>query len=196
MNNSGKPVGSELGWDVLNVAHPYQSPMFKLREDRLRINNGEETIYTYMERSDAVIVVPITRDGKMVLIRQYRYPVDDRCLEVTAGGSHDTGDAPLEEIVRKEMQEEIGATCEDVHYVTCFYTSSSITNEKCHVYLALGVEINKQTDTEETENIEIQMEPIEAALDLARRGAVKTGPCALAILLCEYSLRERGLLKS
>jgi hypothetical protein len=60
----------------------------------------------------------------------------------------------------------------------------------------LGVEINKQTDTEETENIEIQMEPIEAALDLARRGAVKTGPCALAILLCEYSLRERGLLKS
>jgi hypothetical protein len=66
MNNSGKPVGSELGWDVLNVAHPYQSPMFKLREDRLRINNGEETIYTYMERSDAVIVVPITRDGKMV----------------------------------------------------------------------------------------------------------------------------------
>src|SRR4028118_537423 len=157
--------------------------MFTLREDRLRIRGGAETTYAYMERSDAVIVVPVTRDGKMILIRQYRYPVDDWCLEVTAGGSHDTGDAPLEEIVRKEMHEEIGATCEELQYITCFYTSSSMTNEKCHVYLALGVEINEKADTEETEDIELQMEWLETALDLARRGAVKTGPCALAILL-------------
>jgi ADP-ribose pyrophosphatase len=196
MNDSRKPVGNQLGWQVVGSTHPYQSPMFKLREDRLRINDGEETTYAYMERSDAVIVVPITRDGKMILIHQYRYPVDDRCLEVTAGGSHDTGDASFEEIVRKEMHEEIGATCEELHYITCFYTSSSITNEKCHVYLALGAEINEETDTEETEDITIQIEPIEKALDLARRGAIKTGPCALAILLCEYSLRERGLLRS
>lgn len=196
MNSFGKPVGSQLGWQVLDVAHPYQSPMFKLREDRLRIKDGDETTYAYMQRSDAVIVVPVTRDGKMILIRQYRYPVDDRCLEVTAGGSHDTGDASLEEIVRKELQEEIGATCQDLQYITCFYTSSSITNEKCHVFLALNVEMNKEQNSEETEDIEIQTESIETALDLARRGAVKTGPCALAILLCEYSLRERGLLQS
>ncbi|HEX8237698.1 MAG TPA: NUDIX hydrolase [Abditibacteriaceae bacterium] len=194
MSDSEKPVGSKLGWQVLNSNHPYQNPMFKLREDRLRIHDGAETTYTYMERSDAVIVVPITRDGKMILIRQYRYPVDDWCLEVTAGGSHDTGDATLEEIVRKEMQEEIGATCEEVQYITCFYTSGSITNEKCHVYLALGVEMSEEQHSEETEDIQIQVEPIETALDLARRGAVKTGPCALAMLLCEYSLRERGLL--
>jgi ADP-ribose pyrophosphatase len=149
-----------------------------------------------MERSDAVIVVPITRDGKMILIRQYRYPVDDRCLEVTAGGSHDTGDASLEDVVRKELQEEIGATCQEIKYITCFYTSSSITNEKCHVFLALDVAITGEQHSEETEDIEIQMESIERALHLARRGAVKTGPCALAILLCEYSLRERGLLKT
>jgi ADP-ribose pyrophosphatase len=196
MSNSTKPVGSKLGWQILDSTHPYQSTMFKLREDRLRIKDGQETTYTYMERADAVIVVPITRDGKMILIRQYRYPVDDWCLEVTAGGSHDTGDASLEEIVRKEMQEEIGATCEETEYITCFYTSGSITNEKCHVYLALGVQVSKEQDAEETEDIQIQMESIETALDLARRGAVKTGPCALAILLCEYSLRERGLLKS
>jgi 8-oxo-dGTP pyrophosphatase MutT (NUDIX family) len=55
------------------------------------------------------------------LNRQYRYPVMTVALK-SRGGSHDTGDASLEDVVRKELQEEIGATCQEIKYNTCFYT--------------------------------------------------------------------------
>lgn len=54
------------------------------------------------------MIVPITKAGEMVLLRQYRYAVDEWCLEVPAGGTHDSGDASLEEVARKELREEVG----------------------------------------------------------------------------------------
>jgi ADP-ribose pyrophosphatase len=195
MSDFAKPAGAQLGWQLLGTTHPYQSRYFKLRQDRLRIKGGEETTYTYVDKGDAVIVVPVTSDGRMVLIRQYRYPVDDWCLEVPAGGSHDANGASLEEIVRRELQEEIGGSCRELQYVTGFYSADSMLNETCHIYLALGVEFNSERRLQETEDIELQIEPVENALQLARSGAIKTGQCALAILLCENLLRERGLLQ-
>jgi ADP-ribose pyrophosphatase len=127
-------------------------------------------------------------------VRQYRYPVDEWCWEVPAGGSHDTGDATLEEVVRKEMEEEIGAICEKVEYIDFFYSANSMSDEKCHVFLALGVELKHKPDTEETENIKMHPLPAPEVMQLARSGQVKTGPCALALFLCEDALRKHGYL--
>ena len=54
-----------------------------------------------------------------------------------------------------------------------------------HVFLAEGVELSKEQKTEASEIIETQLVPIAKALELARTGAMKTAPCALAVLLCE-----------
>lgn len=194
MSNSGKPQGLKLGWRVLETAYPFENEIYKLRNDRIQVEGNGETSYAYLERADAIIVVPVTNDGRIVLLRQYRYPVDEWCWEVPAGGSHDTGDAPLEDVVLKEMEEEIGATCAKIEHIAFFYSSNSMSDEKCHVYLATGVELKQKPNTEETENIRMHPMPAAEAIKLARGGQIKTAPCALALLLCEDALRQRGWL--
>jgi ADP-ribose pyrophosphatase len=161
-----------------------------LRQDEIEVEGGKKSDYAYMERDEAVIVVPVTREGEIVLVNQYRYPVDEWCLEVPAGGTHDTDDASLEEVARKELREEVGGTAKSLTYVTFFFSANSMSDEKCHVFLAEGVELTKKPKTESTESIEIKLVPAAKAFELARSGAVKTAPCALALLLCEPLLNK------
>ena len=185
-----KPNGAEAGWKLLASETRFENDICRLREDQVELQGGKKTNYAYFERDAAVIVVPVTTAGEIVLLKQYRYPVDEWCLEVPAGGTHDTGDAALEEVARKELREEVGGTAKSLTYVTFFYSANSMTDEKCHVFLAEGVELAKNPRTESSESIETQLVPADKAMELARSGAVKTAPCALALLLCEPLLEK------
>jgi ADP-ribose pyrophosphatase len=187
-----KPEGGRSGWKLLGSETRFENEIFRVREDEVELEGGKKIKYSYAERDEAVIIVPITDAGEMVLLKQYRYPVDEWCLEVPAGGTHDTGDASLEEVVRKELREEIGATAKSLTYVDFFYSANSLTDEKCHVFLAEGVELSREQKTEASETIQVQLVPVEKAIELARTGAMKTAPCALAVLLCEARLRSCG----
>ena len=180
-----KPNGEKAGWKLIGSNTRFENDICRLREDEVELEDGKKTQYAYLERDDAVIVVPVATSGEIVLLKQYRYPVDEWCLEVPAGGTHDSGDAALEEVARKELREEVGGTAKSLTYVTFFYSANAITNEKCHVFLAEGVELAKKPKTESSESIETQLVTVEKALELARSGAIKTAPCALALLLCE-----------
>lgn len=185
-----KPKGEQAGWKVLESSTRFENKMYRLREDQVEVEGGKKMDYAYLERDEAVIIVPVTRAGEIVLLKQYRYPVDEWCLEVPAGGTHDTGDAALEEVARKELREEVGGTAKSLTYVTFFYSANSMSDEKCHVFLAQDVELSKKPKTESSESIETQLVAVEKALELARSGAMKTAPCALALLLCEPLLAK------
>jgi hypothetical protein len=68
--------------------------------------------------------------------------------------------------------------------------ATATTDEKCHVFLAEGVELSEKPEQEASETMETQLVPVAEALEMARRGKMKTGPCALAVLLCEPHLRR------
>ena len=191
---SDKPTGAQIGWRVLETWHPHVSPVNRLRADRLSIPGRGEIRYSYLERGESVIIVPVTTDGRMALIRQYRYPVDAHCYELPAGCCRDMGNVTLEEVARRELREEIGATAGSLEYVTWFYSSSSISDEVCHIFLATNVAMDQETDREPGEHIEPLLVPISEAYAMVRRGDMKTGTCALAILHCEERLRQRGMV--
>lgn len=190
MSRADKPTGAKASWQLRGSETRFENEICRLREDEVELDGGKTIKYAYIERDEAVIVVPVTTHGEIVLLKQYRYPVDEWCLEVPAGGTHDSCDAALEEVVTKELREEIGATARSLKYVTFFYSSNAMTNEKCHVFLAEAVELTHSQKTEATESIQIQLEPVDRAVELARSGAMKTAPCALAILLCEPLLAK------
>lgn len=190
--NSDKPNGARAGWKLLGSATRFENEIFRVRDDEVQLPDGRKMQYAYAERDEAVVVVPVTRAGELVMLKQYRYAVDEWCLEVPAGGMHDTGHASPEEVARKELQEEIGATAGKLTYVDFFFSANAVTNEKCHVFLAEDVEFTTEPKTEASETLEMQLVPIEEALELARSGQMKTAPCALAVLLCEPLLHRRA----
>ncbi len=183
--SDGKPNGARAGWKLLSSKTRFENHICRLREDEVELEGGKKIDYAYFERDQAVIIVPVTANGEIVMVKQYRYPVDEWCLEVPAGGTHDSCEASLEDVVRKELREEVGGTATSLTYVDFFFSANSMTDEKCHVYLAEGVELVKEQKTEASESIKLQLMPVEKAMELARSGGVKTGPCALALLMCE-----------
>jgi ADP-ribose pyrophosphatase len=172
-------------WETLSTRFLWQSRWYNLRQDRLRAPDGHEFTYTLVDHPGAVWVVPVTSDGKLVLIWQYRYTVADWCYEVPAGGL--SPDLMPEEVAQRELLEEVGGTAADLRYVGQFYTSNGISNEVAYVYLATGVELG-ETYREPTELMEIRLVPVEEALRMARSGEIADGPSALALLWCELLL--------
>lgn len=194
MKKNDKAKAAALRWQVQHTAYPYTGKSASLRVDTIGLSDGKETEYAYLERAPAVVVVPVTRDGQIIIVDQYRYPTDDWCTEVPAGGTHDTGDESLEEVARKELREEVGATCGRLTYVGWFYSGPALTDEKCHVFLAENVDAGQPPDTEPGEVIKIRLAEVEQVLDMARTGKMTNSVAALAVLLCEPLLRERGYL--
>jgi len=184
-----KPQGQRIGWLCLDTDYPFTYRMFRIRRDQVRLPIGQETDYAYMESKGAVWIVPVTDDGRIVLIKQYRYAVDDWTWEVPAGGKHDHAGTD-EELARRELSEEIGATCRSLQYIGWFYAAVSIATEKCQVFLARGVQLDGSPHREPGEIIELHPMPIDEALAMAHSGQIKDGKSALALLLSKPYLEE------
>lgn len=181
-------------WKLLHSHYLWQSKWYSLRQDRLRTREGHEFTYTIVEHPGAVWVVPVTPDGQIVLIRSYRYTVDEWCYEVPAGGLPPELDpaqrlAESEKVALRELHEEVGGIAASIRFVGKCYSSNGISNETVYVYLATGVTLGDR-DQEPTELIEVHQVPIKTALDMARTGEISDGPSALALLWCEPLLHE------
>jgi ADP-ribose pyrophosphatase len=172
-------------WETLDRRSLWQSRWYKLRQDRVRTQTGHEFTYTVVDYPGAVWVVPVTTDGQVVLVQNYRYTADAWCYEVPAGGVS-PGLTP-EEVARSELSEEIGGTATDLRFIGQFYTSNGISNEGAYVYLATCVELG-ESQREPTELMEMHLVPPEEAMRVARSGEITDGPSALALLWCERSL--------
>ena len=173
-------------WLTLSTTRLWESGWYNLRQDRVRIHTGDEITYTFQEHPGAVFIVPVTVEGEVVLLRQYRYPVGEWLWEVPAGAVD--GDEELEAAARRELAEEIGGTAAEMRYVGHFFAAGSISNLRNDVFLATGVRLG-QSVREPTELIEVKVVPLAEALAMARRGEIKDGESALALLWCEPLLR-------
>lgn len=163
----------------------WESRWYSLRQDKLEDEAGNAITYTVVDKPDAVWIVPVTTDGKLVLINQYRHPIAAWCLEVPSGNIEP--DVEPAEMAARELKEEAGGIAQRLELVTFFYTMKGIGNEIALIFLALGVELG-EPEREITEHILLEQVPVKDALQMARTGLIKDGPSALAILLCEAAL--------
>ena len=149
---------------TLQSRYLLQSPWRNFREDRVDIGGGREISYSYAETPQAVFVVPLTTTGEIVLIRQYRYPVRDWVLEVPAG-SLATSDEDPTLAARREVREEIGGEYSELIQLARFYSSSAHLNLYSYVFLAVGVQLSREQELEETELLQRLVLPAREVLD-------------------------------
>ena len=184
MPGTDKPNAIPLGWQRLATDYPYTYHMFRIRRDQARWPDGHVAPYAYVQVAGAVWIVPVTTDGQIILIRQFRYTTDDWSWEVPAGGLHDFEGSPLE-LAKRELDEEVGGESDDWFYVGSFRPGVSIIDQVCHIVLARDVRLNREPHREPGEIIEIHPMPLEQALEMARSGEMVDGLSALALLRCE-----------
>jgi ADP-ribose pyrophosphatase len=192
MTAQGKPEAAKLGWEIQETAYELAAGRLRVRRDRIALPAGATIDYVYEERPDAVGIVPVTRDGMLLLIWQYRYPIDTWCLEIPAGGTRDHLELSLEEVARLELREETGATCGEIEYVGYFYLKAGSLAQRFHVFLAWDARHTSEPAYEPAERIEQRPMPVREALALARAGQMPEGHSALSLFLCEERLRARG----
>jgi len=133
----------------------------------------------------AVIILPITADNHVLLIRNRRYAVDEVLLELPAG-TIDNGEPPIN-CAGRELLEECGYLAGKLAAFASFYTSPGILSEKMHAFIATELEPAEQA-LEEGEEIEVVPTPLSDAIGMAATGEIRDGK-TIAVLLM-YAARN------
>lgn len=146
-------------WEVLSDRPLHDCRVWELRERRYRHpKNGQEGDFYYLNSKDWVLVVARTREGQLLLIRQFRWGADELSWELP-GGIMDPGEDPVAAGLR-ELREETGYTAESGRLIGRARPNPAILNNHCHVVFVDGVEPHsKGTDWDEHEEIEVRALP-------------------------------------
>ena len=112
----------------------YRNHWMRLREDDILRSNGHRGIYGVVEKDDCAIVIPT--DGERIwLVEQFRYPIQQRVLELPQGGWETDIDSP-EELARGELKEETGLHAGRMTYLSWIWIAYGFCRQKMHVFLA------------------------------------------------------------
>jgi len=112
----------------------YDGKIVRLEVDRVELANGHRTVREVIRHPGAVVVLPMHTDGRVVLVRQYRYPTGRVLLELPAG-KLDAGEKPLD-CARRELAEETGYRAVSWQALGSFFTTPGFTDEVLHAFAA------------------------------------------------------------
>ncbi|MBN1152357.1 MAG: NUDIX hydrolase [Dehalococcoidia bacterium] len=172
----------------LSSVQMYCGPAIALRVDQVRKPNGKLTTRDVVEHSDCVAVVPIDRDNNVVLVRQFRYPVDTALLEVPAGAI-EPGEDVLD-CVRRELQEEIGYLPGKIEKLGGFYSIPGYGTEYLYAYAARDLQPSRLV-AEDTDEIEVVRVPLKEIPELIDSGKICDAKSIASLLT--YMAREKML---
>ncbi len=160
----------------------YSGRVVALRIDRVMLPSGRKSIREVVEHRGAVAAIPVKGD-KIILIRQYRYPVDEVIYEIPAG-TREKDETP-DETMARELEEEIGYRAGKLTHLFTFYSTPGFTTEKISIYLAEELE-PVERKPEQDENIEVVEVEKEKILEMIKNGEIRDGKTIAA--LCYYML--------
>ncbi|MFB6181537.1 MAG: NUDIX hydrolase [Candidatus Magasanikbacteria bacterium] len=150
----------------------HENPWWSYKHDKYKLPSGEEGDYYYADTEGGVMVVPVLPDGKLGLIRQYRYLADKKGIEFP-GGQILENKSP-EESARVELREETGFIADGFTQVATFEVAPGFAKDKAHLFLA-QVEEQKQQQLDSSENIEVLSRRVDEFQEMITRGDIFHG---------------------
>lgn len=156
--------------------------------DDINLPNGAKGFREYIKHIGAVAVLPLTDDGKVICVRQYRYAVGQVTVEIPAGKLDTPNEDPIEAALR-ELREETGARCNSLTYLGTYLASPAILDEKINLYFARGLDFG-ETDPDDDEFIDVVHIPLDEMVDRVLAGEILDGKTQLAVLKVNELLRR------
>lgn len=162
----------------LNRELKYEGTVVKIYDDTV-LANGQEAHWDYIHHDGAAAVVPVTKDGKILMVRQYRNALDRETLEIPAG-KVDSPDEPRVECAYRELEEETGFCAEKLEFLLRVNTTVAFCNEGIDVFLARDL-IPSHQHLDEDEAIDVEEWALQDLLDLIYSGKMTDGKTVAAI---------------
>ncbi|MFT7667840.1 MAG: ADP-ribose pyrophosphatase [Planctomycetota bacterium] len=156
-------------FEVAESKRVYDSHWCALRRDQVVLPNGKLQEYHVFEVPNAVVVVPVRKDGSIIMLGQYRYPHGNTHWEIPAGRI-DAGEEPIA-AAERELREETGHRAGRLLPLPGFYPTNGISAHYAHAYVALDCEAVGELELDESEQIFVKIferTEVEALLDAGR----------------------------
>lgn len=173
-------MSKELEEKFIKTEHVFDGQLLKVRKDTVLLPNGKEATREWIEHPGAVAVIPILDDGRIAMVKQYRYPMRKVTLEVPAG-KLDQGEAP-DTCVMRELKEETGYTANKISKIATIGTTMAFSNEVIHIYVAEEL-VEGEACPDEDEFINVEKYTKEELHTMIKDGTIDDAKSLVAILM-------------
>ena len=155
----------------ISTEQVFKGNVFSVDRDRVRIPKGRIVTLEVVRHPKSVVLVPVPEPGHVILVRQYRYPINKYLWELPAG-SVDEGESP-EQAARRECHEEIGLVPSTVVRLSAMYPTPGYCDEEMVYFRLSGLDrTDEQAAVDEDEDIEVKTFELRDARDMIRRGEI------------------------
>lgn len=163
----------------------YAGRVVSLRVDTVQLADGRLTRREIVEHGAAVAIVALDASGTVLLVRQYRKPVESHLLEIPAGGV-EPGEDPAE-AARRELQEETGFVPRKLEHLVSFYTTPGFSTELMHLYLATELEPDR-LPSDDDESIQVVRLPLTDVVRFIAHGEIADAKTLVGLLMVVHRL--------
>ena len=179
-----------MKWKTLSSEYLFADLWFKVRKDKCITPGGKivDPYYVY-EFPAWVTAVPVTEDGKIVLVKQYRHALGEVCLEIPGGCVDDT-DPTFEAAIARELLEETGYSFSSYEYLGKISANPSTNDNLMHMYLARGGKPVAKQSLDGNEEIEVVLVSIDELKKLLRENRLVQAMHVVCILYALEKLTE------
>jgi ADP-ribose pyrophosphatase len=173
---------------VLATRSLHQGRVFNLDSESVRMPNGRETTLDVIRHPGAATIVPLTADGDVLLVRQYRHATREWLLEVPAG-TLAAGETP-EACARREVAEETGHEAAELTPLGSIWTTPGFTDERIWMFLARGLTPCAQ-NLDDDESLVVERVRFAAAVAMAEGGEISDAKSICSLLRARARLGVR-----
>ena len=176
-----RPMTDPLRWETLDSAIDYSCPGFDVRRDDVRLPDGTETDYHYLTEPEAVVILPFTDDGEVVVTDEWRQAVGriDHGLPV---GGLEPEDESVEAGARRELREETGYEAAEVERFLTAEPANGIADSVHHYFVARGCTPSADQELDFNESIRPTTTTFEALRGAVGVGEIRDGRTVTAVL--------------
>ena len=174
-----------MDFQILKRTVVFKGRAFDMQQVELGMPDGRARVYDLVDHHDSISLVPVTDDGQVLFVRQFRLGALSQMLELPAGVL-EPGEAP-EEGAPRELREETGMAARQIQRLGEFYLASGYVNEKMTAYLATGL-YPAPLKADEDEFLTLVSLPLQEAYRMAESGEIPDSKTLAALLLARKFL--------